>query len=115
MRRAADIVVLALAGLLVAGPALARAQSFVVALELWDRPRSAAALTGQTAVREAVRAWLTHSDGRIVVHHGPGAEAYAQAEELRTWLIALAVEGERVLLRGDPAAGPQLRLEVLRD
>jgi hypothetical protein len=37
------------------------------------------------------------------------------AEELRSWLAALAVEPSHIALRNDLAPGEPLRLEVLRD
>jgi hypothetical protein len=89
--------------------------SFVVAPELWDRPRSGAAVMEQPAIRQAVSTLLARPGARLVVHHGAGQEPYAQAEELRTWLIALAIEGGRVLLRNDPGPAGPLRLEVLSD
>jgi len=35
-----------------------------------------------------------------------------QAEELRAWLVALALEGSRIQLRADPAAAT-IRLEIV--
>jgi len=93
----------------------ANAQSFPVPAELWDRPRSAAAVTGQPSIRQAVGAWLAQPAARIVVHHGPGQESQLQAEEIRGWLIALALESERLTLRGDLKGTEPLLLEVVRD
>ena len=99
----------------VAAPTQAYAQSFAVPAELWDRPRSAATVMGQPAIRQAVAAWLAQPAGRLVIHHGPAQEAQLQAEEIRTWLTALALESERLALRGDLKGGEPLVLEVLRD
>ena len=116
MTAAARLAGWSVALLALAQPVCASAQSaLVLGPELWDRPRSAQAVMEQAAVRQAVAAWLAQPAARLVVRHGPGPEAYAQAEELRTWLSALAIEGERVLLRGDPAASALLRLEVVAD
>ena len=95
------------------GHAQSSARSFTVAPELWDRPRSGAAVMEQPAIRQAVAAWLAQPGASLLVHHGPGQDGYEQAEELRAWLLALALE--RVLLRNDPAAGRALRIEVLND
>ena len=81
--------------------------------ELWDRPRSAAG--GDGAARRSGRpwrAWLAQPAARLVVHHGPGQESLLQAEEIRSWLTALALEAERVTLRNDLKAGEPLQLEV---
>jgi hypothetical protein len=93
----------------------ANAQSFVVPAELWDRPRSAASVAGLQPIRQAVAAWLAHPAARVVVHHGPAQESQLQAEEIRAWLTALALESERLTLRGDLKGTEPLRLEVLRD
>ena len=93
----------------------ANAQSFVVPAELWDRPRSAASVVGLQPIRQAVAAWLAHPAARLVVHHGPGQESQLQAEEIRAWLTALALESERLTLRGDLKGADPLLLELLRD
>ena len=87
------------------------AQAADLAPELWDRPRSAQAVMAQPAVRQAVAAYQANSAARIVIIHGPRQEAQLQAEELRAWLVAVAVESARLQLRADPLA-VVLRLEV---
>ena len=82
-----------------------------LASELWDRPRSAQTVMAQPAVQRAVAAYQASSAARIMIIHGPRQEAQLQAEELRAWLVALAVDGARLQLRADPAAAV-LRLEV---
>jgi len=93
----------------------ASAESFAVPAELWDRPRSAAAVMAWAPVRQAVTAWLAQPAARLVVHHGPGQESQLQAEEIRAWLTALALEAERVTLRGDLKGTEPLLLEVMSD
>ena len=83
-----------------------------VAAELWDRPRSAQTVMAQPAVQQAVAAYMAKGSVRIRVVHGPRQEAQLQAEELRAWLIALAVEGSRVQLQANPAV-TGLRLELV--
>jgi hypothetical protein len=93
----------------------ASGQSFAIPAELWDRPRSAAAVMALAPVRQAVAAWLAQPAARLIVHHGPGQESQLQAEEIRAWLAALALESERLTLRGDIKGTGPLQLEVLRD
>lgn len=88
-------------------------QAAEIAPELWDRPRSAQAVMAAPAIRQAVAAWQQNAAARIMIVHGVRPEAQAQAEELRAWLVALAVDGARVFLRADPAAG-SVRVEVLK-
>jgi len=82
-----------------------------LAPELWDRPRSAQVVMAQPAVRQVVAAYQANSAARIMIVHGQRQEAQLQAEELRAWLVALAVDGARLHLRVDPSAAV-LRLEV---
>lgn len=91
------------------------AQTFVVPPELWDRPRSGRVMLEQPAVRQAVNTWLAQPGARLVVHHGAGQESALLAEELRAWLMALAVEAERITLRNDLKPSEPLTLEVVRD
>lgn len=92
----------------------AAAQSFVVPQALWDRPRTGRAVLEQAAVRDAVKVHLEQEGSRIVLHHSPTQEALLQAEELRAWLMALALESSRVTLQNDLKADDPLRIEVMR-
>jgi hypothetical protein len=83
-----------------------------IAPELWDRPRSAQAVMAQPAVQQAVAAYQASGIARIVIIHGLRQEAQLQAEELRAWLVALAVDSARLQLRTDPAA-TAIRMEVM--
>jgi len=93
----------------------AAAQSFVVPAELWDRPRSGAAVLAQPAIRQAVDRCLAQPGSRLVVRHGPAQESQLAAEELRSWLVALALEAGRIILRNDLKPSEPLTIEVIRD
>jgi hypothetical protein len=93
----------------------ARAQSFIVPPELWDRPRSALAIMEPIAIRQAVNTWLVRPGARIVVHHGANPESLVQAEEVRAWLISLAIEAGHVTLRNDLTPADPLQIEVTRE
>jgi hypothetical protein len=92
----------------------AAAQTFVVPPELWDRPRSGGTILEQPAIRQAVNACLAQPGSRLVVHHAAGQEALQSAEELRSWLVALAVDPGRVSLRGGLKPPEPVRLEVVK-
>lgn len=93
----------------------AAAQAFVVPAELWDRPRTGGAVLEQPALRQAVEAWLARPKAVLLIRHGPGQESALAAEELRSWLIAFAVEPARIALRGDLKTSEPLRIEVVKD
>ena len=89
------------------------AQSSDVRPELWDRPRTASVILGEESIKRAVAALLGQPDARLVIHHPALQEVELQAEELRAWLGALAIDPRRVVLRADLAAGAPIRMEVL--
>lgn len=100
-----------LAGLLLAPPAAAD-QWFAVPPEVWDRPRSAAVIAGQPVIRRAVDMHVADPGSRLVIHHSAGQESLMHAEELRAWLIALAVSPGRVTLNGGLGSGEPLKIEI---
>lgn len=93
-------------------PAAGFAQSFEVPAELWDRPRTARAVLDQENVKRAVLAALAKPEAQIVIHHGGGQDPLVQAEELRSWLAALAIDSRRTVLRADAAPGAPITLEI---
>ncbi|MEO7726188.1 MAG: hypothetical protein ABIS45_02975 [Burkholderiales bacterium] len=99
--------------LAVAATALHADDIFTVAPELWDRPRVARAVLDQPAVRQALKQYLARPGARLVIHHGYDQAPLLQAEELRMWLMALAVDGSRVSLIKEPLIKSQtVRPEV---
>lgn len=94
--------------------AASSAQTHDVSTELWDRPRSAGAISGEEGVQRAVAALLAQPEARLVIHHGAGQEPLLQAEELRSWLGALAIDTRRIVLRNDLGAGSSLKIEVVQ-
>ena len=98
-----------------AAAAIARAgDMFAVAPDLWDRPRSARAVLDQPAVRQALDQYLAQPAARVVIHHGFGQEPLLQAEDLRMWLMALAVDGARVSLANDVRPKEPMKIEVIK-
>ena len=94
--------------------AAALGQTHDVPPELWDRPRTGAAILAQQGVKSAVTAALAQRGAQLVIHHGAGQEPLLQAEELRSWLGALAIDPQRIVLRGDLAAGSAMKIEIVQ-
>ncbi len=80
--------------------------------ELWDRPRSASAVMAQGAIRQVVAEYHARPASRLVIVHDGRQATQMQAEELRAWLVALAVDAGRLSLRAESAAAG-LRIEVV--
>lgn len=112
MNGARTVIVVAMVVMLAPFARAATTQSYDVAPELWDRPRSAAAILGDENVKRAVNALIARADAHLVIHHATAQEPALQAEELRAWLAALAVDARRVSLRSDLPAGAPMKLEV---
>ena len=93
----------------------AAAQSFVVPPELWDRPRSGAAVLAQPAIRQAMDRYLGQPGSRVIVRHGAAQDSLLAAEELRSWLAALAIEPARIGLRNDLKPSEPLIIDVIRE
>ena len=81
--------------------------------ELWDRPRTASVILGEESIKRAVAALLVQPDAQLVIHHAAAQDLELQAEELRAWLGALAIDPRRVALRADLAAPAPIRIEVI--
>ena len=80
--------------------------------ELWDRPRTGRAVLEQEAIRQAVTSALARPQSQIVIHHAAGQEPLLQAEELRSWLGALAIDTRRIALRSDGNPDASLTIEI---
>jgi len=92
----------------------ASGQTADVPRELWDRPRTGQAVLEQQDVRGVVAAALAKPGSQIVIHHGESQESLVQAEELKSWLGALAIDTRRVALRNDLGAAAPLRIEIVQ-
>jgi hypothetical protein len=93
---------------------MAFGQSAEVPREFWDRPRTSRAVLEQQNVKDVVLAALAKPESQIVIHHATGQEPLVQAEELRSWLGALAIDPRRIALRDDLGASAPLRIELVQ-
>lgn len=80
---------------------LARAERSTLPAELWEQPRSGSLVMAQPVLQHGVEKLLAHPAARLHIHHGASDESISQAEELRAWLIALAVDSKRIELNSD--------------
>jgi hypothetical protein len=106
------LIVLVLCG--ICSGSIHAADLFEIAPDLWDRPRSADAVLGQPAVRQAVALYLARPGMQIVIYHDYGQTPLMQAEELKNWLMALAVDGARIRLLNDTKPSEPMKIGILR-
>lgn len=91
----------------------AQAASWDVPPELWEKPRTGAEIRTQTSLRECVTMYIAEPGSQILIHHDRSEESQLRAEELRAWLISLAVEAERTALAEDLKINQNLRVELV--
>lgn len=96
--------------ILIAGLASARAADTAA---LWERPRTGERVAAFEPVRQAVALAIAQPESRLLVRHSRDPERALEAEELRAWLAALAIDPRRVVLRGDLPAGTHPHIEVI--
>ena len=106
--------VLALALLCTAATTARADDIFMISPELWDRPRTARAVLEQRAIKQALSLHLSQPGSRLVIHHGLGQDPLLQAEELRAWLMALAIDGARLSLINDVRPNEPLKIEIVK-
>lgn len=80
--------------------------------ELWSKPRNAASILGEKAIRKCVLPLLDNADATLRLRHAPDEDAQWRAADLRWWLIALGLEPGRIALVEDPKATEPLVLEL---
>jgi hypothetical protein len=97
--------------LLTGAPALA-APACPVPSELWDRPRSGRALLADAALKPCLQPAAADPAPRLLIRHGSRGETPLQAEELKGWLAALAIEPARVDLVNDLGANDRIVIEL---
>jgi len=88
-------------------------QANTVPSEFWERPRSGKAVLEQAVLRQNVSALLSKPGSMLVIHHNGGEEAALRAEELRAWLVALAVEATWIDVAADLPGSTELRIELI--
>lgn len=88
-------------------------QTYTVPSEFWERPRSGKATLEQAVLRQSVSDLLSKPGSMLVIHHNSGEEAALRAEELRAWLVALAVEATWIDMAADLPGSTELRVELI--
>lgn len=88
------------------------AQDCPVPPELWTQPRTGALVRAQMPLRPCVDGFQADPAARLTIHFGQGEEAALRADELRAWLMALALDGGRIGLKREPGASQPLKIEL---
>ena len=80
----------------------------------WQTPRSGAAILANQALRPCVNALLETPGSLLLITAPDTDDASIQANELRQWLLALALPANRVRIQTG-SGNPNLQLELQHD
>lgn len=89
-----------------------QAEIFEVSAEQWSRPRSGERVIALAPVQNLMRYLDEKTTEIVVIRYAGGDEGLLWAEELRGWLIALGIPGNRVRLHAGLPDSNRLVLET---
>ena len=84
----------------------------VIPPSLWDWPRSGKRLLSLKEIKPCIDTYLADSRSDIIIHHGKDVDSALHADELRAWLISLAISPARIQDATDLSSG--LSIENLK-
>jgi len=82
---------------------LAAEGGFLLSAEEWSRPRSGEVLRELPTLQAAMGEFARHDSASLVIGYPGGEEGVIWVQELRSWLIALGVPAERIVVQ--PGSG----------
>ncbi len=97
---------------LLLGSTALQAGQWTVPADFWFTPRSAQIILQQPDIRAAVNDFLQQPGSLLRLHHAPGDESAMQADELRYWLMSLALDGKRIQLQADLPPNQPIKLDT---
>ncbi|WP_297527585.1 hypothetical protein [Thiohalobacter sp.] len=90
-----------------------QAAGWRIAGEDWARPRGGEEILQMPALRSALAALDSAPAAELAIRYPGGETGGLWAHELRGWLIALGLPGQRIRLLPGGVDGAELRLELL--
>jgi len=90
----------------------AHADVFEVSAEQWARPRSGERIVAFASLQYLVRRLDEQASTVVTIRYAGGDEGLLWAEELRGWLVALGIPGDRMRLRTGLQVQDRLVLET---
>ena len=88
------------------------AETGVITSTEWSRPRSGSQIVSFEVLRGVVSQLEQRQESTVTIHYAGGDEGLLWAEELRGWLVALGVTGDRVILVPGLAQHDRIVLET---
>lgn len=91
---------------------LAHAEVYEISVEQWARPRSGSRVVAFEPLQNLVRHLGKQETAIVVIRYAGGDEGLVWAEELRGWIVALGISGDRIRLHAGLPDRDRLVLET---
>lgn len=92
LRRGLTLILLCFPLLLPAGEPV-----FTLDADVWTRPRDAASLVAEPALRGLLSRYESRGGGQVILRHPPGEQGRLWAAELQDWLVALGIPSADIM------------------
>lgn len=102
-----------LSALLCCPPSWAQDRRWALSADVWAQPRDGRSLVSMVPLPEVVAAWSRQPDQTLLVRYPGGEEGLLWAHELRSWLTALGIPGDRQELVAGSHQADRIELELV--
>lgn len=93
----------------------AYAESCVLEDAFWLQPRTGLKVLNEAAITPCSQALLANDQSKMWIIYNDTDESSIAANELRQWLVALALPAKRIILKKATTLTDPLRLEIHHD
>lgn len=94
-------------------PPVVLAEAYTLTHEQWSVPRSAEVILNMPAIRSAINEFNQAEHSRLRLHYPGGDTGSLWINELKSWLVALGVPGNRIESIPGTEEKQTLKLEVI--
>ncbi|ARU31080.1 hypothetical protein CAP31_04880 [Sulfuriferula sp. AH1] len=91
------------------------AETCVLDDAFWLQPRSGMTILNEPSIKPCITELLADDTSRMTIIYSDTDESGVSANELRQWLVALALPAGRIILKKTAASTDPIRLEIQHD
>lgn len=91
------------------------AETCVLDDAFWLQPRSGITVLNEPSIKPCVTELLADDSSKMAIIYSDTDEASVSANELRQWLVALALPAQRIILKKAATSTDPIRLEIQHD
>lgn len=92
-------------------PNTSYAASVTITAEQWSIPRNAERILGMEELRNVIKQYNEMPERGLIIYHPFGDEGLLWAEETRSWLVALGIPSNKLVLELDSGIKDEIRVE----